>query len=455
MLPYIADVCQADVFIDCAVTPEMDEAIVMAEAFPATARSLYRQSVVGQLARAVNEPGVIACLQTGKPILGSRGISQERVAMEQNVIPIKNRLGRTIGTLILEKDITENVRQERRVELLTETTEHLGSTLMQLSLSEPWLTSLIQEGMILFDGQGIITFANETAAFLMNKIGVTVSVLGRYAGEFMFGPLVKEVLDYGGVRYDEGWSGEAFLKLKAAAFVQDGRTVGGMLLMRDHSDLKEKEKKLVVQSAVMKEIHHRVKNNLQTISSLLNLQSRRMKNPDLHSAFRESINRINSIAMVHDMLAKQGLEDTDAGELIDRIAKLLAASMAGPGQQIHLSLSLEHVSVTSDHATQLALVVNELVQNSMTHAFSPSDEGWIRIELQAEGREMTLRYQDSGPGFDPQDDAGHLGMQIVRTLVQDGLGGELRQAKNRYGSQLTIAFPYGKRGNGDGPDRSR
>jgi two-component sensor histidine kinase len=455
MLPSIADVCQADVFIDCAVSSEMDEAIVLAEAFPTTARSLYRMSVVGQMARAVNEPGVIACLQTGQPILGSRGISQERVSMEQNVIPIKNGSGRTIGTLILEKDITENVRQEQRVELLTETTERLGSTLMQLSLSEPWLSSLIQEGMILFDEHGTLTFANEKASFLLGKIGFTQSLPGCPAADFLFGSLLMETLAYGGVRFDEGWSGGTFLKLKTAAFVQNGRIVGGMLLISDHSDVKEKEQQLVVQSAVMKEIHHRVKNNLQTISSLLNLQSRRLEHPELRSAFRESINRINSIALVHDLLARQGLEETDAAELIDRISNLLVSSLAEPGRRIHLSLLADPLPVSSDQATQLALIVNELIQNSMSHAFSASDEGWIRMELQATPQEVTLVYQDSGPGFEPQEENSHLGLQIVRTLVQNGLRGELRHARVMDGFRLTITFPYGKRGDGDGSGTNR
>lgn len=446
MLPFISDVCQADVFIDCAVSLDSDEAMVMAQAFPTTARSLYQNSVVGELARAINEPGVIACLQSGHPVMGSRGVSQERVSIEQNVIPVKNTHGRTIGALILEKDITENVRQERRVEILMETTERLGLTLMQLALSEPWLPSLIQEGMILFDEQGTITFVNEMAAFLLNKIGVNQAILGKEAEQFFFGALLEEVLRHGGVRFEEQWIGIACLKLKAAAFVQEGHIVGGMLLIRDQSDLREKEKRIVVQAAVMKEIHHRVKNNLQTISSLLNLQARRSKNRELQSAFQESMNRINSISLVHDMLARQGLEETDAAELLDRISKLLVSSMSEPGQHIALTLQADPLMMTSDQATQLALVVNELVQNSMSHAFAQTQGGSIALQLTAAKDEVILVYRDSGPGFQPQQEQSHLGMQIVRTLVHDGLHGKLFQSSDSQGFEMTIRFPYRKLG---------
>lgn len=442
-LPYIADVCQADVFIDCAVSADMQEAMVMAQAFPGTARSLYRSSVVGQPAHAVNEPGVIACLQTGKPITGSRGVSQEFVAIEQNVVPIKNRLQTTIGCLIIEKDITANVRQELHVELLTQTTERLGSTLMDMAMSEPGLPTLIQEGMLLFDEEGTLTFANEMAVQLLRDAGISRSVIGSHAEDYFFGGLLSEVLRSGGVRFEEQWLGHACLKLKAAAFSQRGRIMGGMLLIRDQSELKEKEKKIVVQSAVIREIHHRVKNNLQTVSSLLNLQARRLKHPELQTAFRESINRINSLSLVHDMLARQGLEETDASELLDRITKLLVASMAKPGQRIEMSLHAEPLAMTAEQATQLALVVNELIQNSMTHAFAPSDDGWIVLELREANGMVTVSYQDSGPGMThPKADESHLGMQIIRTLVMDGLHGTLHHGDAPNGFRLTITFPY-------------
>ena len=97
-LPYIADLAKADVFIDCRLSDDITAALVVAEAKPATVPSLYRSSVVGQLAYAENEPGVIRCIRTGQPVMGSRGISQEHVEIEQNVTPIKNRDGHPSAT---------------------------------------------------------------------------------------------------------------------------------------------------------------------------------------------------------------------------------------------------------------------------------------------------------------------------------------------------------------------
>jgi two-component sensor histidine kinase/PAS domain-containing protein len=444
-LPYIADICQADVFIDCAVSADLETAMVMAEAFPSTARSLYRNSVVGQLAYAVNEPGVIACLQSGLPVLGSRGISQEQVEMEQNVIPIKNKRGVTIGTLILERDISENVRQEKHVEMLRETTEHLGTALMQFALSETQLPSLIQEGMLLFDDRGVVNYANELAFRMLEGIGVHDAIIGVSAKSLFFGSLLDQVLEHGGIRSDKWEAGPICIQLKAVAFSKEGRVVGGMLLMRDISELKQKEKKLLLQSAVIKEINHRVKNNLQTISSLLNLQSRRLHQPEMKEIFRECISRVNSISLVHEMMAREGLDEMDAAEMLDRVAKLVVSGMAKPGQKISVSIRADSLELKSDEATHLALVVNELIQNSLSHAFPHSSEGTISIQLKTHRNEAVLIFKDNGPGFEvhhERETEGHLGMQIVRVLVEEGLNGHLHFTREEHqGFQTTIAFP--------------
>ena len=127
-LQFIADISQADVFIDCP-TGKSDRAVVVAQAAPTTARSLYRSSVVGHLALSSNEPAVLFGLLSGLPVIEHRGISQEGTVMQQNVIPIKNGSGATIGVLIREQDITEQVgakrpRQEREGE--GEGREHRG-----------------------------------------------------------------------------------------------------------------------------------------------------------------------------------------------------------------------------------------------------------------------------------------------------------------------------------------
>jgi len=170
LLQTLADLTQADIFIDC-VTRDPNTAIVVAEAKPRTAKSLYRFSVVGQLALRKNEPAVIRTQQTGLPTLGMRGISQEGVPIKQSVVPIRDKNGKTIGTLIMEQDMTEQVFQEKKVKDLIETTEQLSETLFKIAFAEGRVSDILPDGLLIINKNGAITFYNNVARDIFNRIG--------------------------------------------------------------------------------------------------------------------------------------------------------------------------------------------------------------------------------------------------------------------------------------------
>lgn len=172
-----ANVSQADVFIDCLM-PLKETALVIAEAHPQNGKSLYKWPVKGEIALKENEPGVFYCLQTGESVIGSRGISQENVSIQQNVIAIKNSQMQTIAALIMETDITDMVEQEKQVEMLMETTEQLGETLFQQAMTENKIPALIHEGLLIFNDQGLITFANDRAHAILREFGHRPLLLG-------------------------------------------------------------------------------------------------------------------------------------------------------------------------------------------------------------------------------------------------------------------------------------
>ena len=132
-LPFIAELTETDIFIDAPASNGVD-AIVLAWARPEK-HSLYGHSVVGELAYATREPAVYQCFSTGEMVRNVRGVSQEGVPIAQTVVPLCNETGRVVGVLIMEKDISEEIRQEAQVEFLSQTAEHLSSTLMALSMN--------------------------------------------------------------------------------------------------------------------------------------------------------------------------------------------------------------------------------------------------------------------------------------------------------------------------------
>jgi two-component sensor histidine kinase len=443
-LQMMADIAQADVFIDVPLPDQNDCVLVVAQVQPATAESLYKGSVVGQKALQDNEPGVFYTLQTGRPLIGSRAISQEYVTMQQNIVPILNPSGKTIGICIMEQDITEKVRKEKNVEMLIEATESLSEVLLQISMPDSNVPDLIHEGIILFSRKGVVSYTNTKALSILQRIGFETLEEQGHIDQLGFGMISQDLLQPGNMVQKEYQYGEISLQVKLVSIFTGHKVRGGILLMRDISDLKRKDKELTVKSAVIKEIHHRVKNNLQTISSLLRLQMRRSNSTEVKQVFRESMSRINSISLIHEVLAQEGIDVINCKEIIKRIIKIIKVSFSQPSQVLHIELLADDVDLPSGKATSLVLVVNELIQNCVNHAFTMKREGNVRIEMRIKEDYVRLTVSDDGVGIQANrlsEHEGHLGLQIVETLVREDLNGTFDLFNSGQGTEACILFP--------------
>lgn len=448
-LQLIADLAQADVFIDCPTT-DPDVAIVVAEASPSTARSLYRWSVVGQPALKENEPAVIQTIRTGQPTLGIRGVTQEGVPVRQTVVPIKNPADEIIGTLIMEQDITQQVRQEEQVEILAETAEQLTETLLQAAVEGGTLPTLMPDALVTVNPQGRITYANLVAHQIAERVGLPLDsdeedFLKSFSGQ----PVLERVMQERGFFSQEVQIRDWVFLVKAVALFRRERiaratekVVGALILIRDITEIRAKEKELMVKSAVIQEIHHRVKNNLQTIASLLKLQMRRTSSEVMRAGFEESISRILSIAVVHEVLSKNGLELIDIKETIQQIAGIVTQNMVDPSQALEIALSGPAVILPSEQATSVALIVNELIQNAVGHAFKGRQGGIIEVRITDAPAEVAISVIDDGVGFGeiPPGGFGSLGLQIVDTLVREDLRGRFEIASDK-GTEARFRFP--------------
>jgi two-component sensor histidine kinase len=178
------------------------------------------------------------------------------------------------------------------------------------------------------------------------------------------------------------------------------------------------------------EIHHRVKNNLQTVASLLRLQAR-AEGVDPAKALDESVNRVLAIAAVHEVLTEQRDDDVDLGDLLDRLRAMLAQGLA-PDKRI--AATFEPVAVDGSQATALALVFTELLQNALEHG-GPN----VEVALARRGDDVVLAVVDDGSGLGVEAGDG-TGLSIVRALVRDELGGRLEIASNG-GLRVEVGFP--------------
>lgn len=202
--------------------------------------------------------------------------------------------------------------------------------------------------------------------------------------------------------------------------------------------------KLMVQAAVLQEMHHRVKNSLQTIASLLRLQVRVGKFDDPRVALNQSINRIQSIAAVHEMLSKESLDNVNVMRLADNIVSATASGLLPDARQVRTSVRGEDFQLPSGQATYVALILNELIQNAVEHGLKGNVGSELSVELTQDEDNFSLHVLNDGEPL-PQDFNIHrdrnLGLRIVESLVRDNLMGEFSLSSADGYTHAAVTFP--------------
>ncbi|MDQ3643386.1 MAG: sensor histidine kinase, partial [Actinomycetota bacterium] len=226
---------------------------------------------------------------------------------------------------------------------------------------------------------------------------------------------------------------DVIVLLRCIPFLDHGRVTGAVVLLRDVSDLRRRDRLLVSKDATIREIHHRVKNNLQTISSLLRLHGRRLESCEARAALEESVRRIRSIALVHETLSAGASQEVDFGEIVRQLVRMVGEGIGSDERPVRLVVDGDPGEVRAEVATPLALVLTELLQNALEHGFPPETfadrevPASVVVTLANDGTQLMVRVADNGvglpPGFTP--DGSTLGLTIVRALVTTDLNGTI------------------------------
>ncbi|UZQ51406.1 sensor histidine kinase [Clostridium kluyveri] len=443
-LQSVSNLVKADIFIDC-LTRESGTAIVVSEAKPSNSISLYMGTVVGELALMENEPAALRTLQIGMGTSDLKAITQENKVVKQNTVPIKNSEDKVIGVLIMEKDITEDLSKNRNMEILSETTEQLSQTLMNLKspeLSDTVDFNLINDAIIIFNQYGISIYANHIAEDIYIKLGYKDKIVGmKFDNLVLSKTSFCKILKENNSILSEVSIGNFSLQIKYAVLKKNNSICGVVMLIKDITDIKEKEKQLILKAVAIREIHHRVKNNLQTIASILRLQSRRINNEEAKKAFKESIGRILSIAATHEVLAQNGIDDVDIKNILSKIKDNAIRNFIQCNKQIDIKFIGDSFYVDSDKATSIAIVLNELLQNSLQHAFVDKNEGFIEIIIKKGIMYSNISVIDGGKGFDinlVKNES--LGLDIVKSIVKDKLNGDINIDSSKSGTKAVFWF---------------
>ena len=286
----------------------------------------------------------------------------------------------------------------------------------------------VGDGVVVLDREGRIEYASPNAVSAMHRLRVLTNLEGRRLRELGIDEsAIRRAFSLRHSTVDELEEAEdACVVVRCHPLIEGGRVTGAVALLRDISELRSRDRLLISKNATIREIHHRVKNNLQTIQSLLRLQTRRLSSPEAVAAVEQSARRIGSIAVVHETLSADAVDIVDFDAVVLRLARMVEEGFGAPERPVRIEVRGSVGSLAGDVAMPLAVVVTELLQNAIDHA-AESDHP-VTVQLGGDSKELSICVQDHGPGvpdgFSLDRDAG-LGLTIVRTFVVSDLGGRI------------------------------
>ena len=300
----------------------------------------------------------------------------------------------------------------------------------------------VGDGFVRVDADGRVVHASPNGLSVYRKLGLTGDLTGHRLADLtrdLVPPKKRpdeETLSavLGGRAHRDTELGSAggpgdgvSLIVRAIPLRPQGEHIGAMILLRDVTDLRRRDRELITKDATIREIHHRVKNNLQTVAALLRLQARRIGSEEAVSALEEAVRRVGSIAIVHEILS-QAVEETVAfDDIADRLARLVT-DVGSTTAQVGVRREGSFGVLSSEVATPLAMVVMELMQNAAEHGYEAGAQGEIVLRAERHGAVLDVAVEDDGRGLPADfdlDGATSLGLSIVRTLVESELGGHL------------------------------
>ena len=480
----VADLSRADILLYGQESP--DQMIILAHAQPHSLAHVYTESREGRVVSPDHRPEVPQVFSSGKPQKAQRTSISEGAPVVRQAFPISYppicaplpgdspENGKSpnesdvIAVLVIVTNLIEYERHRLRSRVFRRALKRLQAMLLcgQITGAEGLGIFGEQDGIIYTDNEGIIRYASGVAANLYRRVGYKETIEGRHLSDLDTGDekLRNEVVErqrclkWESSEADRFWirkgiplvvypsSSLSWLKV----FDRSGQVKNGgvLILLHDATDARRRVEEIRLKNAMIQEVHHRVKNNLQTIAGLLRMQARRVESEEARAALDEALNRVLSVAVIHEFLSNNSSNIINVKEVSNRIIQQFQHGLLGPDRSIRLETTGEPIYLPARQATACALIINELVQNAVEHGFQEKQEGIIRVNLEDTGDEVIITVADNGGGVPAgfkMGQAESLGLQIVKILVEDDLKGHIELEKGLdNGEGLTVKIAFSK-----------
>jgi two-component system, sensor histidine kinase PdtaS len=436
--------------------------LALAQIRPTTSPTAFPDDIVGTVRSAADGPFLVAAMHERRICREGDPEWTSGIPVRHETIPVV-RDHKVIAVIERSTNLS-SARTPSRLDLAylraaDDLAQMIAVGMFPLPGEEPTLvrSPRVGDGLLRLGRAGKVSYASPNALSAYRQLGLTADLVGQELG-----PLTARLCAASGPHdgslmltasgrahmETEVEANGAVVQLRAIPLVVGGARSGSLILLRDVTELRHRERELMTKDATIREIHHRVKNNLQTVAALLRLQARRLSAPEARAALDEAVRRVGSIAIVHETLSHAPEEIVDFDDVASRVA-MMAGEVSAPESPVTPVLRGEFGMLPASVATPLALVLTELLQNALQHGFGrPNGAGRanvLAVTAIRRPQQLTVTVADNGTGlpagFDPGS-ATSLGLQIVRTLVGTELGGRFEiRPRPGGGTEVLVDLP--------------
>jgi two-component sensor histidine kinase len=453
----LSDLCFADLLLFAPLRGRSEDFVVLGQVRPTTSQTLHLEDLVGRVVGPEERPLLARAWHLGSVVEGEIVIPSRSEHARLVCIPVRWE-GRLAALLTKESALSVGRRLGQLERTYVEVFDRLARMLSQGEFPFPVdevvtaETPRVGDGVLVLDASARVDYASPNAVNALHRMGLYSGIDGVRLDEAGL-PQSAVALAYQNrlpITEEIGDGSDTALVLRCVPLIDNGAVTGALVLVRDVSDLRRRDRLLLSKDAAIREVHHRVKNNLQTISSLLRLQSRRMPAGEARHALEESERRVRSIAVVHEILSRDTADAVDFNDILPSLARM-AEDLGRDDRPVVVEYHGEAGQLQASLATPLAVVITELLQNAAEHGWGegagyPGDDHAplasdasvgppgkkrplrVDVELCRSDGELRVTVRDNGVGLPPGfsiDDTSSLGLSIVRSLVETQMGGTI------------------------------
>ena len=431
--------------------------VAVAHIRPTTAATVFAHDLIGEEVAWGKRPYIDSALSSGEVVRDTEPVQIGELLIKEETIPV-NFNGHVIAVISRHRN-AELMRRPSRLELNYREVAHdfyrmVAEGSFPYSDAQNLFDPLprVGDGLIRLDVKGNISYASPNARSAFSRLGWLNELEG-----FHLSDVAEKIRKKSPEAHDEALSvslsgknlrrveienPSGTIDLLVLPLIQSSDRIGAIVLVSNVTELRRRERELVTKDATIREIHHRVKNNLQTVSALIRLQSRRIEDPAARQALDEATRRIASIALVHETLASSKAAQVNFDEVLTSLVTH-ALDLSPRMNELSLLRHGEVGELDSRLATPLALVVTELMHNAIEHGLAESGSR-LALEVIRTDDEVTLAVINDGASLPPTFDIGtssNLGLQIVRTLTENELKGQLSITHSDGETRAQVRFP--------------